>query len=335
MSSVAGLASTRPRLALFAAAAVVAVIVLRRRRRREWRLEDKLTVVISTSPTRTNPSTLLIEETVGSVRHHAPDLTKCPTIVICDGYKVKPEPRYRSGQVTAEGGVLYEEYLNKVRKLKFGRVIVCKERQGFGFALKHALEYVKTPYVIVIQHDRNFIRDVDVEQVVRSMEANSSWLKYVHFPTSSTINYARLMLSKYGLRIERRVAGGLELWPLLQWYDSTHVCEVAHYRGFVFRGDLVKKGGFVEDKLGQHQLAHIRTTGLAAHAEYGTFVVDAQGEPVVAHLDGHDRLAYRKFKFVDPGPEDLFPLEGPPPDVAASIASVAAPAAEPDAQPTR
>lgn len=284
-----------------AVAAVAAVISLWwRRRRRGWRLEDRLTVILCTSPVRTNPSTALIEETYGSLRHFAPALVSCPTLVVCDGYKIRHEPRYRSGQVTAEGGEKYEAFLQKLRGLKLGRMVRCPERLGFGFALKRALTYVRTEYVVVVQHDRNFVRAVDVDKIVRHMHANADWLYYVGLPTSTTLNYARHVLSKYSIRVEpRELIDGTHFVPLLQWYDSTHVCRTKHYRDFVYRGDLVKKGGFVEDKLGQKQLADIRTKGLSAHAAYGTFVFDDhRDEPIVAHLDGHDALAYRKFKFV-------------------------------------
>ena len=80
----------------------------------------------------------------------------------------------------------------------------------------------------------------------------------------------------------------------LQWYDSTHVCSTAHYRDFVYRGGLVKKGGFVEDKLGQFQLADIRENSMAAHAKFAQFVLDDGVQaPIVAHLDGHDALSFR------------------------------------------
>ena len=45
-------------------------------------------------------STALIEETYGSMVHYAPALAGCATIVICDGYKVRAAPKYRSGQVS-------------------------------------------------------------------------------------------------------------------------------------------------------------------------------------------------------------------------------------------
>lgn len=71
-------------------------------------------MILCTSPVRTNPSTALIEETMGSLRFYASALTRCPTLIVCDGYKIRPEARYRSGQVTVEGGEKYEGYLKRL-----------------------------------------------------------------------------------------------------------------------------------------------------------------------------------------------------------------------------
>lgn len=110
---------------------------------------------------------------MGSLRHFASALAKCPTLIVCDGYKIREEARYRSGQVTVEGGEKYEDYLRRLRALRYGKMVRCPERLGFGFALRRALSYVRTPYVIVVQHDRNFARHVDVEGIVKAIEANS------------------------------------------------------------------------------------------------------------------------------------------------------------------
>ena len=37
-------------------------------------------------------------------------------------------------------------------------VLELPERCGFGFAVKSALAHVRTPYVLVVQHDRFFMR---------------------------------------------------------------------------------------------------------------------------------------------------------------------------------
>ena len=292
----------RYKLAGAAAAAAVAAIIIERwrKKRRGWRLEDKVTVVLCTSPVKSNPSTKLIQETYGSMCHYAPCLKACRLIICCDGYKTRERPKYRSGQVTQEGGLQYEEFLTRLKKLNLGEIARCSERQGFGFALKNALTRVRTPYVIVVQHDRNFVREAPIVQIVKCLEKNDDWLKYVLLPTTTVLNYPRYVQSKYQLRIAPQPTEfGFSLTPLLQWYDSTHVCSMRHYREFVYRGGLVARGGFVEDKLGQYQLKRIKERGLSAHAEFAQFVLDDGIErPMVTHLDGHDSRVLDKVRFV-------------------------------------
>ena len=216
------------------------------------------------------------------------------------GYKTREKPKYRSGQVTEEGGLAYEEFLTRLKKLNLGEIVRCSERQGFGFALKNALTRVRTPYVIVVQHDRNFVREAPIVQVVKCLEKNDAWLKYVLLPTTTVLNYPRYVQSKYQLRIAPQPTDfGFSLTPLLQWYDSTHICSMRHYRDFVYRGGLVARGGFVEDKLGQYQLKRIKERGLSAHAEFAQYVLDDGVEkPMVSHLDGHDSRVLDKMRFV-------------------------------------
>ena len=216
------------------------------------------------------------------------------------GYKTREKPKYRSGQVTEEGGLAYEEFLQRLKKLNLGEIARCQERQGFGFALKNALTRVRTPYVIVVQHDRNFVREAPIQAIVKCLEKNDAWLKYVLLPTTTVLNYPRYVQSKYQLKIAPQPTDfGFSLIPLLQWYDSTHICSMKHYRDFVYRGGLVARGGFVEDKLGQYQLKRIKERGLSAHAEFAQFVLDDGVEkPMVSHLDGHDSRVLAKMRFV-------------------------------------
>jgi hypothetical protein len=61
------------------------------------------------------------------------------------------------------------------------RVVELEERHGYGFALRHALHHcVDTPYVCVIQHDRNFMRTTPIKQVVKAIICDPQQrIKYV------------------------------------------------------------------------------------------------------------------------------------------------------------
>jgi len=279
-------------------------------------LRERLTVILSTSPVGRHPSTQLIDEVIGSMLQLADGVSNCDMIIVCDGYRgadkdgvLYSEPRYRVGIVDAVSAANYEAYKAKLRGRAAAatspslKVLELESRHGFGFAVRAALEHVQTPYVLVVQHDRPFTRRCDVPRVLSAMEADPGRLKYVGLPTSTTVGHQYHVLSKYGIRIEafEADAGGLKMLPLIQWYDSTHICQVAHYRSFVFGPRrLVSRGGFIEDKLGQAQLADIRAKGVeAGHPEYGTFLAAGDGfsEPCVAHLDGRDELNGSKFRF--------------------------------------
>jgi hypothetical protein len=60
-------------------------------------------------------------------------------------------------------------------------VVELEERHGYGFALRHALHHcVDTPYVCVIQHDRNFMRTTPIKQVVKAIICDPQQrIKYV------------------------------------------------------------------------------------------------------------------------------------------------------------
>ena len=79
--------------------------------------------------------------------------------------------------------------------------------------------------------------------------------------------------------------------PLLMWQDKPHIVRAGHLLQFVYGGggpvDCAPPplGKFTEDTLGQHQLRSIVSSGMAQHAEYGTYILD-QGTAVVFHLSG-------------------------------------------------
>ena len=301
----------------------------------EAELAAAITVMINTSPIEIHPSTVIIEEIVGALLGHVPLLRRCPKLIVCDGFKVREANRYRAGQITAEKAARYREYVERLRRLSApgsgnvlegAQVLVLAERQGFGYAVRAALPRVATPYILMQQHDRRLRQPFDVLGVLRAMEASqlergdeAGRINYVGLCTTTTLGHAHKMSSKYQLDVEphcRLVRASahapagcgeqLRLVPLLQWYDSTHLCATEHYRHFVFgrrKGKrLVAKGGFIEDKCGQAQLAEVRQGGVAANRDWGSFLLDdgsgAERNWLVEHLDGHDVLTVRKCKWV-------------------------------------
>ena len=76
----------------------------------------------------------------------------------------------------------------------------------------------------------------------------------------------------------------------LFWYDNVHLAETCHYRDFVFDPNykMVKKGGFVEDKLSPVLTRTVEKLGLKeGHARFGCYLLDDHsGYFFTGHMDG-------------------------------------------------
>jgi hypothetical protein len=345
-----------------------------------------LTVVVTTSPIVSHPSTLMLDTLLASFRLGASALARCSKIIVCDGYnqpdeasggggggaekKKKRNPRYRRRKnISEREAANYEAFVRKLRRenggnddndndarkdkdeddeddeeqrigsraarirrraaphtkiLSFGK----GERLGFALALKEALALVETEFVMVVQHDWAFLRPFPLERVLRVMQTHPE-VKYVGLPSTSSLTYAETAsVRDPGLRshmTSQEARFGLPLYPLLFWFDKTHVARTKHYRMFVFgqypavlpseakhgrvccsgggnlNGSIIinnnadgvqmqrarfKRGDFIEDTLGHRELADIRAHGFLAHAKYGTFLYDDGSGEVIAHLDG-------------------------------------------------
>ena len=261
---------------------------------------DRLTIVLTTSPIKTHPSTRLIEEVFESIAVLA-GLGECRKIIVADGVKVREHDKFRSGICTPEAMSNYMHYLSRLEALtktegsplRGAELLALDERHGFAHALRRGLMRVATPFVLVAQHDRSFVRPVEVSHVLDVMETanehtvctDSGRVNYVGFPTTTTLSHGSYVASKYGLAVEPvtrdvpdpKVDGSnpgrghstneeqrpstLRLLPLVQFYDSMHVASTRWYLSRVFgrsRYVNLPRGGFIEDTLGQHMLRTIR-----------------------------------------------------------------------------
>ena len=266
---------------------------------------DKLTVLITSSPTHTHPSTCLLDrvlETFGAV----PGLMECRKIVICDGYRLDAQIRYKKGRVTQKQADSYEAYKSNLRKhieennplYVNTEILELPKRVGFGFALKEAIPSVTTDYLMIVQHDRSFIKGFDLMQVINAME-NNPIMRCVLLPLASTFNYNKRMDTKFSKKdvlANREVTFENHVFlPLCQFYDSTHIAHINFYKDFIIGQRMIPKNGFIEDRLGQLQVKDLRENGMDAHAKYGTYLYGDGFEYIVQHLDGRDGLTENEF----------------------------------------
>jgi len=284
-------------------------------------LHDALTLILVTSPIRSHPSTEMLENTLRSYVVGG-KLAACEKVIVSDGcYACEPGQRERQkhGRVPRDWLKPYAAYRNRLDELVekassshddeeahlFARCrhVRAPRHIGFGGCTSLALSYVATPYVMVIQHDRTCLRPFDALRIVSAMRASQDKVRYVGLPTKASLSRCapEHVQHRCGIRLveddvdpqvsEMCAREDIRLWPLLFWYDSTHICSLSHYREFVFAQGRVPGGGFPEDTLGQVMHSEICAAAKvgswhAVHARYGTYLFLDGGGPMVGHLRG-------------------------------------------------
>lgn len=218
-------------------------------------LKDELTIVVTTSPSPSCPSTELLETVLSSLVEYAPGITSCRLLLVCDGAKVGAEKKqvFRSGHVSEASWRAYLEYKERLRARvaadAFGfpraEVLELAQHHGFGFALCAALQLVSSRLVCVVQHDRALLRPLDMAGLCRAILDLGDTVGYVLLPTRATADYPHRIRNKLGERNMKPPASDIEphaialasggrLLPCLTFYDSTHVCHTAYYRRKIF-----------------------------------------------------------------------------------------------------
>ena len=198
-------------------------------------LSELLTIIVTTSPIRSNPSTQMLEHTFDTFTFAGEEFAfECNKVIICDGCRVLEEVQgnnnktdasappkiriyangrqnLRNGGATMGQSKNYQQFKEALRKLcddannsenstrspfRNTRVVELEERHGYGFALRHALRHcVDTPYVCVIQHDRNFMRLTPMREVVKAIVCDPR-IKYVGMSMKSNLMYYDIFCGK-------------------------------------------------------------------------------------------------------------------------------------------
>lgn len=243
-------------------------------------MESAISIVIVTSPVKSNPDTYLIDTVIESL-HQIDGLEHSPIIIVLDHYVIAEVPRPKSGRITEEMGARYEDFFNTLRN-KYCTQRYCIARsayhRGFAMSVKWGLEMCRTEFALIIQHDRAFSRPFgQIQNALRAFERHSH-IRYIGFPTSSSANHDHVISERYRLKpltepdICIDFSDDFILKPLMFWYDSNHLCHVRRYleiyRPFkniptglkeLFGGNkavkdmILRNGDFIEDRFGQAQ----------------------------------------------------------------------------------
>lgn len=183
-------------------------------------LDQVLTIIVTTSPIKSHPSTELLERTFDTFAFGGLEFMKCRKVIVCDGVRVQDETgsiskKHANAKQALRNGIATTEQADNYSEFKKRLIQLCREapddspfcntrveelstRHGYGFALRHALRHcVTTPYVCVIQHDRTFMRPTPMTEAVMAMWHHPR-VKYIGISMRSNLIYREIFMSKYG-----------------------------------------------------------------------------------------------------------------------------------------
>lgn len=261
-------------------------------------LSDFLTIIITTSLIKSHPSTYVIDQVIESF-NFIDGLNDCKKIIICDGYQIIPNNKYKSGKITQDVATNYDLYIESITdKYHNSEIIKRDKRCGFAKNVKYALDLVRTDYVIIIQHDQIFLRNINFKDIIDMMTIYEE-INYINFISLQTVNYEAKLISRYNTFYEEYKKESklcdLPIMPLLFWYDKPHICRTSYYKEYVFgikhliikTNKRISVKNFIEDSFGQVLKENIKIGGYKEFIKYHSFLYyDEPTNPAIAHIDG-------------------------------------------------
>lgn len=191
-----------------------------------------ITVLVSTSPIISHPETLIIEQTIGSIRQRLPE---AEIIICCDGVHESQE-RYAE---------TYAEYLRRLLTLcsttwTRTRMVCAAEFVHQAGTLCLALPMVQTPLIMFVEHDLMLCGSTpmgDLQRIVLQGLVDVVRL-YINTDLESYHNHMFLELEPYDL-------AGVPVVRTWQWSQNPHIASTGYYRTRV--EPMLDNGRYVEE----------------------------------------------------------------------------------------
>lgn len=199
--------------------------------------QQNITVVVSSSPIKSHPSTEIIEQTIHDIRVHLP---KSEIIIMQDGIRAEDEPKREA----------YEEYQRKLLWLVGHawnniRVISFKEHKHQSGMLRDVLPQITTPLMLFNEHDTPLTPDMPIEwdnlsQAILTGQANVIRL-----------HHEKLVLPEHGHLMISGVEDvcGAKMRKSIQWSQRPHLASVAFYKHMLSTYFSEESKAFIEDRI--------------------------------------------------------------------------------------
>ncbi|KAI0376785.1 hypothetical protein F5Y04DRAFT_265755 [Hypomontagnella monticulosa] len=223
-----------------------------------------LTVIITTSPTPSAPSTELISAILSSFRSYCKVLLSCRIIIVFDTYdRISTHARLKKGQVTPEGARTFHLYKENVKALALrelncaGHAQDLRRGQGeaeFGYS---GVEANSIPFstwstadkrIIFIEPSKRLGFGLAIRSALRLTETPFVWVQQHDWPLVSDIPVESLLNIMQLTECDKRNPVKYVCLPsirLLSYADSAHVMEYPMLKAFTasLKRDFITESG--------------------------------------------------------------------------------------------
>tara|TARA_B110000977_G_C11039869_1_gene478455 strand:+ start:586 stop:1332 length:747 start_codon:yes stop_codon:yes gene_type:complete len=228
-------------------------------------IKDSLTIIITASYIPSHPSTYCITNVIESLKF----LNLEPGIKVILTHDFSDNDNYAN---YIENLYIYTQ---KNTDFVFEIVVLSKHGHLTG-NIRNAFNHVHTQFVLVIQHDFPFIRNINIKQIIEDMLENPR-LKHIRFNKRKTIKKGFDALnSLFG---EQTKCKNFSYTRTPGWSDNNHICRTEYYQNIVLTE--------CKDGKPMEQFLHGKVKNIKRHQKYGTYIFDVlNSEKYIDHLDG-------------------------------------------------
>lgn len=236
--------------------------------------DDRITVLIPTSPTHLHPETGMIQETIESVRSRLPN---AEIIIMIDGIRDE-QSAYKEN---------YQEYIRRLLWLcnfEYKNILplVFDQHTHQVGMTKEALKLVKTDCILFVEHDTPLCEDIPFGAITDSILAGDANMVRLHHEALILDVHKDLMLDTEPQQIH-----GIPMVRTGQWSQRPHVAGANFYREMLLNGFSANAKSMIEDGIHGKVNEAFRRRGKAGWNEWKVWIYAPAGDMKRSyHTDG-------------------------------------------------
>lgn len=243
--------------------------------------DDKITIVITTSPSRRHPSIEMIQETIRLLRIQL----SSRILILVDG--VRPEQEYLKEDYEEYKSALYDWSLTQG---KIDMIIFDEFMQQSGM-IKAGLHQVDTPLLLFIEHDFPVVGDIPWDPITTILSRHDVDLIRFYLEPRLEPLHSHLFLDKVPT-----IIGGVPLIRTGQWSSRPHIASTRFYRRVMFTQIDTQKY-YIEDLVHGYFANAFVNKGLNGWLQNKMCIYYPEGDiSRCKHLDG--RLDEEKYEAI-------------------------------------